>query len=617
MFDYIFRPMRQLNCRGLKLHLTLLLLFLMGICGCLNPDNDGVAGGTDTETTVVGIVYSPEKYKVQGARVSLYEKVEEEIFFLREMYSDTDGRYAFHPLDSGRYSVLIRYISSGQKYALYSNNVIVDATKSLVVVPDSVVRSAIQISGEVQIVGELMDTVELNFSIIDLPQRDSVDMAPGDSGKQFLLDYIPAGDYTFVADDPSTKDSVEITRSITVDAGSEDIIIPITVGEYIDTILPSSSFSSSEEFSSSVFDMESSSSILSSSEALSSAGDTLSSISLSSSSLLSSSLALSSSSSIPLDTMSSSPGESSSSSVLETMDSTFRVQPVYLYPQDLEYHVEYEEAIDSTMKEIQQWFLDKVGHTFHLKPLQVKQHYSNYLEMRCGSAPTQACIDSVMDFYSWGTSLSQDTMHWEEKTVTLVFAQGGGGWATSKIYGKYQGLGLLGDWVLEPVSGFRDTMANHCGFATWQCEGNVPKGTVAWALANAFGLKKPIGEDKNTITDWHGDYPEVGFLAYEVFTLQNHPAFVPGSWEDHGFQLNYTYIEWDHTRTDTLKLQGDHLSDITYLSFQNHIDTVNQVEIYKDSNWVHGVVPPAASSGIIRACNQKGQCSNAISFQVK
>jgi hypothetical protein len=120
-----------------------------------------------------------------------------------------------------------------------------------------------------------------------------------------------------------------------------------------------------------------------------------------------------------------------------------------------------------------------------------------------------------------------------------VFAQGGGGIAQANLVKDWQGMGIFGDWVLEPISGVREPLAIHAGHATWEVKGGTPKGTTAHELGHAFGLHHPDKYDGKSIMRAHWDYPDTGLLPHEVLILKNSPFFVPHAFDETAPHLDF------------------------------------------------------------------------------
>lgn len=216
---------------------------------------------------------------------------------------------------------------------------------------------------------------------------------------------------------------------------------------------------------------------------------------------------------------------------LGLMAADYSVQPYYLYPADQPYHPEYAATAEEVAKDIQAWYMEKAGVTFRLKPLLVKRSPMTYLEMRAGKAPSDEAKADKTKMPFWWEGVERSVGGWKAKEVTWVFAQGGGGYAAANLIGDYAGIGMFGDWVLEPISGVREPAAITADMATWQVKGGVPMGTTAHELGHAFGVHHPDDYPGKTIMRWHGDYPDTGFLPHEVLILKNSPFFVKDAFD--------------------------------------------------------------------------------------
>ncbi|GEM_PF-2590558 len=218
------------------------------------------------------------------------------------------------------------------------------------------------------------------------------------------------------------------------------------------------------------------------------------------------------------------------------------VKPYLVYPADKSVYPEYETAVNKYLVELQNWYKTKVGVTFAVAPLQVVKSQYKYDIMRCDPSPfdqtppSQSCLGDPKKLEgNWGMymnlAIHSGVEKWDEKTATLVFSAGGGGYAgANRDPSNDTGWAVTGDWVLEPISGKINDWGIPCKYSDgWQCAGGVPGGSPAHELGHAFGLPHPDEKkypgEKLSIMRWHGDYPVVGFLPHEVDFLKKSPFF--------------------------------------------------------------------------------------------
>ncbi len=219
-------------------------------------------------------------------------------------------------------------------------------------------------------------------------------------------------------------------------------------------------------------------------------------------------------------------------------NSTYIVKPYLVYPSDKPMYPEYEEAVKKYMDELQGWYGEQVGKTFEMQPLQVVRSQYTYDTMRCDPNPDDSTLPSTDCLNNpnrlegnWGAYMNKaihnGVERWDEQTATLVFSAGGGGYAGANKLPNDTGWAISGDWVLEPISGKANEWGIPCRYSDgWQCSGGVPKGTPAHELGHAFGLPHPGSQyAAQTIMEWHGNYPGVGFIKQEVDYLKNSPFF--------------------------------------------------------------------------------------------
>jgi len=225
----------------------------------------------------------------------------------------------------------------------------------------------------------------------------------------------------------------------------------------------------------------------------------------------------------------------------------FVVRPYYVFPADQPYHPEYESALRAHIRQVHQWYYDKVGKNFHLAKLTVIQSQQRYLNMRCGPFPTADCAADREQLPYWLGSVLDAVGGLKPRTGQWIFAQGGGGFAGANLFGNYLGFALAGDWVLEPISGVVEPAAITCAFSDgWQCaidaNGNgAPYGTGPHELGHVFGLHHPDGYEGMSLMKWHGDYPSTTLMPHEVMILRETPWF-----RNHAFDVGAPFLNFEN-----------------------------------------------------------------------
>lgn len=276
------------------------------------------------------------------------------------------------------------------------------------------------------------------------------------------------------------------------------------------------------------------------------------------------------------------------------------VQPYYVYPADQPFHKEYVAAINQCTKEIQDWYQTQAGVTFRLAPLKVVQSKQSYREMRGSEVPgeNEKSREKLMDMPNCWPALEKAVGGWKPRQVAWVFAQGGGGVAEANLVGHWQGMGIFGDWVLEPISGVREPKAIHAGHATWEVKGGTPKGTTAHELGHAFGLHHPDGYEGKSVMMAHWDYPNTGLLPHEILILKNSPFFVAGAFDAAAPHVDFENQDVAHWG-ETLHLGGKRFKTGDKVEFVDVARTVTVDARPKDGKLIV-TVPGDQGPGFVR-----------------
>ncbi|XXY48114.1 LamG-like jellyroll fold domain-containing protein [Sorangium sp. So ce269] len=290
----------------------------------------------------------------------------------------------------------------------------------------------------------------------------------------------------------------------------------------------------------------------------------------------------------------------------------FPVRAYYVYPHDQPYHQEYVDALNTYLDELQGWYRQESGVSFHLVgSVQAVRSPEDYLTMRCGPAPASDCINNPIAIPNWGNAVSLAIGGFPARQSTLVFSQGGGGYAGANLQDDYVGSAIVGDWVLEPISGVREPLAIHCGYTTNnECANGQPKGTVAHELGHALGLHHPDGYSGQSVMAWHGDYPARGFLDHEQMILQESPMLSSGVLVRSGVWLDFSNNDVMHSNT-TVTLTGSGFGPGAQVDFVDatHTAVVSPTSITATSLTVQ--VPSSLGPGYIRVRNGSGS-SNKV-----
>jgi hypothetical protein len=291
------------------------------------------------------------------------------------------------------------------------------------------------------------------------------------------------------------------------------------------------------------------------------------------------------------------------------------VKLYYIYPSDQPFHQEYVDAINNVMIEINEWYRTKAGVNFRLEEVVVMQGF-DYLTMRCGTFPTQECMDDRTKHPNWQRAVEQIIDGMPDKKVALIFGQGGGGFAGANLLGNYAGFAYVGDWVLEPISGVREPATAHCGYATWQCEGGVPKGTIVHELGHAFGLHHPVADAGISIMKWHGDYPNTEFLPHEQKILQLNPMFHPNVYINGSPRLDFAGNPDEMTRGASVTIVGEGLAGTTRVEFTDGSSTIFVIPTEVTGTSIRVTIPNSIGMGYMRALGSSSS-SNVLPVNFK
>jgi len=210
----------------------------------------------------------------------------------------------------------------------------------------------------------------------------------------------------------------------------------------------------------------------------------------------------------------------------------YSVKPYLIYPADMQASPKYEKAVSDVVRELQQWYEKEVGKPLSMQPLQVINSKMGSMAIRCGPSPTEQCWHYKDITESNVSSHANRAIHdgaerWDNYTVALVFFAGTGNFIGVNRFVKDTGYAILGEAVLETLSG-GEKLQGVCYISRQPCTVNNAKGVAIWALGAALGLTIPYGPNdypgKSAInTPW--DFPNVMLLPFEVDQLRKYSPF--------------------------------------------------------------------------------------------
>ncbi|MCC7103297.1 MAG: hypothetical protein IT206_09495 [Fimbriimonadaceae bacterium] len=285
------------------------------------------------------------------------------------------------------------------------------------------------------------------------------------------------------------------------------------------------------------------------------------------------------------------------------------VQPYYLVPSDFKSHSQHKVAIERTMDEMRGWFYSRVGAQFTLKPLIEVKSKVDYVTMRVGPNATAEDQANKTFMPNWFASVREAMGgSFRPKQVSVIFTPGGGGYSAGTISGDDAGVAIVGDWILEAQSGFKDPMAIPMPSST---KSTVPSGVLAARMGQAFGLLMPEGVSGMSLVGGFQAYPNTKLMHHEALILRNSPFFGFGSGDQ-----NVPRVDWSTADRgvwgDTFYVVANGLreSDMVEVSWMgkptsNEDSTVKQISVFValdgvDESRGRFKVPQGAGNGFIR-----------------
>ncbi len=288
-----------------------------------------------------------------------------------------------------------------------------------------------------------------------------------------------------------------------------------------------------------------------------------------------------------------------------TTDTRHSIVAVYLRPSDLPHRQAYYDAMVETMTAARSWYQAHAGITFKEPEFRTVVGPS-YLTMRCGSVPDAACAGDLSKIPMWASSVEAAVGGYPSRQVTVVFSEGGGGYAGGAVQGTYAGFAITGDWVLGPITGIMEPNTHNCAVAgsagAPYCTKNAAIGTVVHEMGHAFGLFHPNVAQPTIMSD-HTAWPNTSMLDYEIKALGLSPVFVSGVESPNGPWINFSNFNWQVVVApgSTLTLYGTNLLGTDRVEFLSGVQSIYVTPTNVTLGSLTVTVPSNATAGYVRA----------------
>ncbi len=316
-------------------------------------------------------------------------------------------------------------------------------------------------------------------------------------------------------------------------------------------------------------------------------------------------------------------GNSSNFDYEITSNPRFFVKPYYVYPTDLGFHQEHVDAIEAAMVEVREFYRQKTGIQFRVEDV-ASVAGPNYAQMRCGPSLPSACVSDPAAFPGWQTSLQTvlGGAGYPEHQVSLLFVLGGGGQVWGILRDKntinYEGHSIVGDWVLEPLSGIQTPGSYHCGLAEpGTCTRDGAIGAVIHELGHGLGLHHPeVGDREGSVMYYHFEYPNIGFNDYEIKALKDRTFFKGPRYNEGRNTKLYFSNQNVLTRGSTVTLHGFGFQAGNQVLFVHEDGTTLINPQVLDWFQIRFTVPQEVKSGYILVVRANGDRTNSVNFNV-